>query len=431
MSYQSKYLNAIFNISDDILTKLQSAALSCEPLFREIDSIAEYQQLRVLQAFWANNVSDFHLNGSTGYGYGDSGRDTLESIYAAIFKTEAALVRSQIVSGTHALAIGLFGNLKSGEEVISVTGKPYDTLLKVIGVNGKVDGSLIDSGVKYTEIPLNNASEIDMPAILDTISSQTKMIYFQRSKGYEYRPSINIAELEKAISAIKENHPDLICMVDNCYGEFVEEKEPTEIGADLIGGSLIKNPGGGLALAGGYLAGKADLIRRAASRLTAPGIGQDVGASFNFNRFAYQGLFMSPLIVAQALKGSVLAAEFFASLGYPVSPEAHEHRTDIIQAIRLGSPERVLAFCRGIQKACPLDAHARPEAAFLPGYADPIVMAGGTFVQGSSIELSADAPMRLPYNVFLQGGLSLGHIKIGLALAANEITLLALKENGN
>jgi len=415
-----KYLEETYNVNNELLDKLKEASGDCEPYLRYIDTTVECNQLKVLRAFQQANVSDFHLNGSTGYGYGDSGRDTLEELYAAVFTCEKALVRSQIVSGTHAIAIGLLGNLERGEEVISATGKPYDTLLKVFG-NQKEHGSLKHLGVMYTEIPLIGNRSIDLPKLLQSISPRTKIIYFQRSRGYEWRPSFSIDDIRSAITAVKARYSHLICMVDNCYGEFVEMQEPAEAGADLVAGSLIKNPGGGLALSGGYLAGRSELVNRAAARLTAPGIGLGVGASLNFNRPAFQGLFMAPLIVGEALKGAVLASRFFQLLGFPVMPAYHEPRTDIIQAIQLGSKDRMTAFCRGLQKACPLDSRVRPEAALLPGYTDEVIMAGGTFIQGSSIELSADGPLRMPYCIYLQGGLSLGHVKIGLALAAHEI----------
>lgn len=413
------YLNEKHHISFDLLDKLDKAAADCHPFFREIEMHVDYNQLKVLEAFHANNVSDFHLHGSSGYGYGDSGRDTLEGVYAHFFGTDRALVRAQIVSGTHALAIGLLGILERGDELISATGCPYDTLLKVIGKNGEY-GSLIHQGVEYKEIALNNG-KINLEELAKNISERTKIIYFQRSGGYEWRPSLFIDDLKAVINTIKQNYPGIICMVDNCYGEFVETKEPTEIGADLIAGSLIKNPGGGLALTGGYLAGKTDLIQKAATRLAAPGIGLGMGASLNFNRHAYQGFFMAPQIVGEALKGATLAARFFEKLGFPVLPRYDNPRTDIIQAIQLGSVDLMVAFCRGLQKASPLEWQVSPEPAELPGYSDPVIMAGGTFIQGSSIELSADGPLRSPYTIYLQGGLSLSHVKVGLALAASEI----------
>lgn len=408
-----------YRVSGHVLALLKKADEECLPYYRAFQEIAEYNLVRVLSAFRENNVSDFHLQGSTGYGYGDTGRDCLEKVYASVFRAERALVRSQIVSGTHAIAIGLLGNLEPGDEMISATGRPYDTLQKVIGFHNET-GSCRQTGISYREIPLKRGG-IDLDLLADAINSKTRLILFQRSRGYEWRDSFSPAELGRVITAIKETAPWVICLVDNCYGEFAETIEPLELGADLIAGSLIKNPGGGLALTGGYLAGREDLVLKAATRLTAPGIGLEVGASLNFNRPAFQGLFLAPQIVAEALKGAVLAAKFFGLLGYEVLPEAGEPRTDIIQAIRLGSREKIAAFCKGIQKASALEAHVTPEPSLLPGYEDEVIMAGGTFVQGSSIEMSCDGPMRQPYNVFLQGGLSLAHVKTGLALAAEEI----------
>lgn len=420
-------LHKEYQISDEMIETMEEAYQACQPFFQKRAAMVEINQLKVLRAFQENRITDFHLNGSTGYGYGDTGRDALEDVFAAVLRAEKALVRSQIVSGTHAIALGLLGNLKRGEQLISATGCPYDTLLKVIGLHGE-EGSLIQNGIDYQEIPLTEKQEINLEQLFSSISEKTKMITFQRSKGYAWRPSFHLEQLEHAIKAVKSRYPQIICMVDNCYGEFVEAQEPLEAGADLIAGSLIKNAGGGLALTGGYLAGKEELINKAALRLTAPGIGLDVGSSLNFNRSAYQGLFMAPLIVGEASKGAVLAAKYFELLGFPVLPKFQEYRTDIIQAIGLGSRELMIAFCHGIQKACPLDSNVRPEPALLPGYADEVIMAGGTFIQGSSIELSADGPIRPPYNIYLQGGLSLGHIKIGLILAAEEMRKIKTKQ---
>jgi cystathionine beta-lyase family protein involved in aluminum resistance len=414
------YIQQEYQVDAEIIAKMEESIQACNHAFAEIQTIVELNQLKVLRAFQNNQVTDFHLNGSTGYGYGDEGRDNLERVYADVFRAEKALVRSQLVSGTHALAVALFGNLKAGDELIAATGSPYDTLHKVIGIHGE-EGSLIQKGIIYKEIALTAENKIDLERVLASITPQTKIVTFQRSKGYSWRPSFDIQQLAVAIRTIKKQFPQVICMVDNCYGEFVEEKEPPEIGADLIAGSLIKNPGGGLALTGGYIAGKAALVDKAAIRLTAPGIGLDVGSSLNFSRHAYQGLFMAPLIVGEAIKGAVLAAKYFQTLNYPVFPEYNAKRTDIIQAIKVGSREMMIAFCLGIQQACPLDAHVRPEPALLPGYTDEVIMAGGTFIQGSSIELSADGPIRPPYIIYLQGGLSFAHIKTGLILAADEM----------
>lgn len=415
-------LRTDYQVSTEVLDLLQEATRLCTNRFQSIDEISEYNQAKVLGAFQKNLVSDFHLHGSTGYGYGDSGRDTLEEVYATAFEADRALVRSQMVSGTHALAVALLGNLDPGDELIIATSSPYDTMQKVIGYHNEV-GSCRSLGISYQEISLKE-QEIDLAALLKAISTKTRLILFQRSRGYDWRPSFTISQLTDAIKGVKEQFPSVICMVDNCYGEFVETTEPVAAGADLIAGSLIKNPGGGLALTGGYIAGKEEYIMRAANRLTAPGIGLEVGASLNFNLSAYQGFFIAPKIVAEAQKGAILAAKLFELLGYPVLPTAEEKRTDIIQAIRLGSKEKMIAFCRGLQKACALDSHVTPEPALLPGYEDEVIMAGGTFIQGSSIEMSSDGPLRPPYNIYLQGGLSLAHVKIGVALAAEEILKL-------
>lgn len=416
--YQDKY-----SISKHLIELLEEAEIACESRFRQFDCQAEFQQIKLLKLFQDHQITDFHLHGSTGYGYGDVGRDALESIFAGFFGGEAALVRSQIVSGTHALALGLLGNLKPGQEMISAIGRPYDTMLKVIGLHGE-KGSLIDSGITYREVDLTPRGNIDLEALRRTLSSKTGLVLFQRSKGYQWRPSTTIEELTRAIQTVKEYDPNIICMVDNCYCEMIESLEPGEVGADLVAGSLIKNPGGGLARCGGYLAGKKEYISAAARRLTAPGLGQDIGASLEFNRTAYQGFFQAPLIVAQAVKGAELASEFFARLGYEVLPEPDLPRVDIVQAIRLNHADKLVSFCQGIQKACPLDSMFVPEPAMLPGYNHPVIMAGGTFIQGSSIELSADGPLREPYIVYMQGGLSLAQIKLGILLAAQEITQL-------
>jgi cystathionine beta-lyase family protein involved in aluminum resistance len=416
--YQDKY-----SISEHLIELLEEAEIACESRFRQFDRQAEFQQIKLLKLFQDNQITDFHLHGSTGYGYGDVGRDALESIFAGFFGGEAALVRSQIVSGTHALALGLLGNLRHGQEMISAIGRPYDTMLKVIGLHGE-KGSLIDSGIAYREVDLTPQGHIDLEALKRTLSPKTGLVLFQRSKGYQWRPSTTIDELTRAIRTVKEYDPDIICMVDNCYCEMIESLEPGEVGADLVAGSLIKNPGGGLARCGGYLAGKKEYISAAARRLTAPGLGQDIGASLEFNRTAYQGFFQAPLIVAQAVKGAELAAEFFTRLGYEVLPEPNLPRVDIVQAICLNHADKLISFCQGIQKACPLDSMFVPEPAMLPGYDHPVIMAGGTFIQGSSIELSADGPLREPYIAYMQGGLSLAQIKLGILLAAREISKL-------
>ena len=394
---------------------------SLKERFAAIDATAEYNQLKVIKAMQDNRVSAECFNMSSGYGYNDLGRDTLEKVYASCFKGEDALVRPQITCGTHALALALMSNLRPGDELLSPVGKPYDTLEEVIGIRPS-KGSLAEYGVSYRQVDLLPDGSFDFEHIKEAINERTKLVTIQRSKGYATRPTLSVARIGELISYIKGIKPDVICMVDNCYGEFVELQEPLEVGADLIAGSLIKNPGGGLAPRGGYVAGRADLVDRAAIRLTAPGIAEDVGSALDFNRLAFQGLFMAPLIVEQAMKGAIFAAQLLEQLGYKVSPAADAPRTDIIQAIQLDTPENVRKFCHGIQKASPLDAHVTPYDAQLPGYDDPVIMAGGTFVQGSSIELSIDGPMREPYIVYMQGGLSVAHVIAGVVAAVGQMT---------
>ena len=408
-----------YHISDGLMAEIEHAYEAVQPYWMTINNHTATAQIKILNAFQKNQASDFHLNGSTGYGYGDTGRDILELIWADIFKAEKALVRSNIASGTHALALCLFGILLPGDTFVSISGEPYDTLQTIIGRNKEM-GTLSELGIHHKVVELVN-DEFDFDGIAKTVTADTKMVCIQRSRGYNWRKSLTIAQIEEAIAFVKKINPEIICFVDNCYGEFVELKEPLEIGADLIAGSLIKNPGGGLAPRGGYVAGRADLVDRAAARLTAPGIAEDVGSALDFNRLAYQGLFMAPLIVEQSMKGAVFAAQLLSQLGYKVSPAADAVRTDIIQAIQLDEPDNVRKFCRGIQMASPLDAHVTPYDAQLPGYDDPVIMAGGTFVQGSSIELSIDGPMRAPYIVYMQGGLSVAHVIAGVVAAVGQM----------
>ena len=408
-----------YHISDALMEEIYKAYDAVQPYWMPVCSNTAAAQIKILNAFQKNQASDFHLNGSTGYGYGDTGRDILELIWADIFKAEKALVRSNIASGTHALALCLFGILLPGDTFVSISGEPYDTLQTIIGRNREM-GTLSELGIHHKVVELVN-DEFDFDGIAKTVTPDTKMVCIQRSRGYNWRKSLTIAQIEEAIAFVKNITPEIICFVDNCYGEFVELKEPLEIGADLIAGSLIKNPGGGLAPRGGYVAGKAHLVERAAARLTAPGIAEDVGSALDFNRLAYQGLFMAPLIVEQSMKGAVFAAQLLTQLGYKVSPSADAVRTDIIQAIPLDAPDNVRKFCRGIQMASPLDAHVTPYDAELPGYDDPVIMAGGTFVQGSSIELSIDGPMREPYIVYMQGGLSVAHVIAGVVAAVGQM----------
>ncbi|HAG09884.1 MAG TPA: hypothetical protein DCK76_00420 [Desulfotomaculum sp.] len=390
-------------------------------LYREVDRKAAINHSRVLEAFRSLRVSDFHLRGTTGYGYGDQGRETLEKLYAIIFGSEDALVRGQIISGTHALAICLFGVLRPGDELMSVQGSLYDTLQEIIGIKGGAAGSLKDLGVVYRQVELAADGEFDWDSITSTVNPRTKVVLIQRSSGYSNRRSLKIEDLKKLILFLKNRRPDIITCVDNCYGEFVEEIEPPEAGADLTAGSLIKNPGGGLAPSGGYIAGRRDLVEMAAGRWSAPGIGKEVGPSPDFQRLFYQGLYLAPHVVAESLKGVIFTARFFEKLGFAVSPSYNEHRADIVQRIFLGSPENVQAFCIGIQEASPVDSYVRPEPSNLPGYQDKVIMAAGTFVQGASSELSADAPLREPYIVYVQGGLSKEYVKIAVLNAARKV----------
>lgn len=413
-SLQKKY-----HISDGLMEQIVQAYAKVQPYWQSMGNQTWTAQIKILDAFQKHQASDFHLNGSTGYGYGDTGRDILELIWADIFKAEKALVRSNIASGTHALALGLFGNLLPGDTFVSISGAPYDTLQTIIG-HDREAGTLSELGVQHKVVELVD-DDFDFDGIAKTVTPDVKMVCIQRSRGYSWRKSLSISKIAKAIDFVKQIDPNIICFVDNCYGEFVELQEPLEVGADLIAGSLIKNPGGGLAPRGGYVAGRADLVDRAAARLTAPGIAEDVGSALDFNRLAFQGLFMAPLIVEQAMKGAIFAAQLLSQLGYKVSPEADAPRTDIIQAIQLDEPDAVRRFCKGIQMASPLDAHVTPYDAELPGYDDPVIMAGGTFVQGSSIELSIDGPMREPYIVYMQGGLSVAHVIAGVVAAVGQM----------
>ncbi|MHC1758539.1 MAG: aminotransferase class I/II-fold pyridoxal phosphate-dependent enzyme [Negativicutes bacterium] len=389
------------------------------PQFQSIDAIALQNTAKILDAFRAHKVSDYDFRQTTGYGYGDNGRDKLDAVWADIFGAPAALVRNQFASGTHALATALFGVLRPGDELLSLTGTPYDTLRTVIGVPDPAPGCLTEFGIRYRETPFEQATQPE--TIASVIAPETRLVLIQRSCGYSLRHSLSVSEIAGICSAIKAAKPDCIVMVDNCYGEFTETLEPTDVEVDLIAGSLIKNPGGGIAPTGGYIAGRADLVELAASRLTAPGIGAEVGSSIDGYRLFYQGLFLAPHTTAQAMKSALFAAAFFGALGYSVHPKFDEVRHDIIQGIELRSPEKLIAFCRGLQKYSPVDSHLKPEPAPMPGYADPVVMAGGTFVQGSSIELSADGPLREPYAVYLQGGLTFEHALLALLGAADEM----------
>ncbi len=388
--------------------------------FEEIDRVAEYNQMKVLAAMQKEKVSEGCFYESTGYGYNDEGRDTLERVYASVFHTEDALVRSQITCGTHALTIALSGNLRPGDELLSPVGKPYDTLEGVIGIRPET-GSLAEYGVSYRQVELKADGSFDYPAIRAAINEKTKVITIQRSKGYLPRPTFSVSQIGELIAFCKSVKPDVICMVDNCYGEFVETIEPTDVGADMCVGSLIKNPGGGLAPIGGYIVGRADCIERAACRLTAPGLGKELGASLGVNRSFFQGLFLSPTVTASALKSAIFAANIYESLGFKCVPDKDESRHDIIQAVILGSAEGVIAFCKGIQAAAPVDSYVTPEPWAMPGYDCDVIMAAGAFVSGSSIELSADGPVKPPYAVYFQGGLTWPHGKFGIMMSLQKM----------
>jgi len=388
--------------------------------FETIDMRAEYNQMKVIKAMQENRVSDIHFAATTGYGYNDLGRDTLEDVYASAFHGESALVRPQLTCGTHALHIALSGNLRPGDELLSPVGKPYDTLEEVIGIRDSV-GSLKEYGVSYRQVDLLPDGTFDYENIAKAINEKTKLVTIQRSKGYATRPTLSVSQIGELIAFVKKIKPEVICMVDNCYGEFVETIEPTDVGADMIVGSLIKNPGGGLAPIGGYIVGRKDCVDRAAYRLSAPGLGKEVGASLGLNQSFYQGLFLAPTVVAGALKGAIFAANIYERLGFAVIPNGTEERHDIIQAITFGKPEGVIAFCQGIQAAAPVDSYVSPEPWDMPGYDAPVIMAAGAFVQGSSIELSADGPIKPPYAVYFQGGLTWYHAKLGILMSLQKL----------
>ena len=400
----------LLNFSDEIEASLKER-------FTYIDQIAEYNQQKVIKAMQENRVSDIHFAATTGYGYNDIGRDTLEDVYASVFHAEAALVRPQLTCGTHALTIALSANLRPGDELLSPVGKPYDTLEGVIGIR-ETPGSLAEYGITYRQVDLLPDGAFDYEGIKLAINEATKMVTIQRSKGYQTRPTLSVERIGELIAFIKSIKPDVICMVDNCYGEFVQITEPTDVGADLCVGSLIKNPGGGLAPIGGYIVGKKELVDQAAYRLTAPGLGKEVGATLGINGQLYQGLFLAPTVVAGALKGAIFAANLYERLGFPVIPNGSEPRYDIIQAVTLGTKEGIVSFCKGIQAAAPVDSFVTPEPWAMPGYDADVIMAAGAFVQGSSIELSADAPIKPPYAVYFQGGLTWYHAKLGILKSA-------------
>ena len=407
-------------LSRELLDYSKKIADSLKPRFDAIDEIAEYNQMKVIAAMQKNRVSAEHLYGTTGYGYNDAGRETLEAVYADIFHTEDALVRPQITCGTHALNVALAANLRPGDELMSPVGKPYDTMDEIIGIRPS-KGSLAEYGITYAQADLKPDGSFDYDAIKAAINERTKLVTIQRSKGYAQRPTLSVERIGELIAFIKSIKSDVICMVDNCYGEFVQTIEPSDVGADLIVGSLIKNPGGGLAPCGGYIAGKKEYVEQAAYRLTSPGLGKEVGATLGVNQSFFQGLFMAPVVTAGALKGAIFAANLYERLGFKVIPNGSEPRFDIIQAIELGSAEGLIAFCKGIQAAAPVDSYVTPEPWDMPGYDSEVIMAAGAFVEGSSIELSADGPLREPYSVFFQGGLTWYHAKLGIMMSLQKM----------
>lgn len=420
---KNKFIKDNFGISDKTLKLVSEAEESIKEQFKHIENICEINQLRVMKAFADNRVSDSHFVATTGYGYDDLGRDTLDRVYADIMGAEDALVRHNFISGTHTISTALFAVLRPNDILVSITGKPYDTLEEVIGIQGEAgNGSLKDFGVKYVQIDLKHDGTPDLEQIKFTLTHMNvKAITIQRSKGYGWRPTYSAKDIGALIEFVKEISPETICIVDNCYGEFVETEEPTAYGADLIAGSLIKNPGGGLAPTGGYIAGKQKYVELCAYRLTSVGIGKEAGASLGFNRQMYQGLFMAPHVVSQALKAAVLCSAVFEKLGFEVDPKPNEIRHDIIQSIKFGDPDKVTAFCQGIQKGAPVDSFVTPEPWDMPGYSSQVIMAAGAFVQGSSIELSADGPLKPPYAVYFQGGLTWYHAKLGILMSLQKL----------
>ncbi len=419
---KNRFIKENFGISDRVIELVGEAQESVKEIFKHIDEVAEINQLKVMKAFSDNKVSDAHFVETTGYGYDDLGRDALDKVYAQVFGAEDALVRHSFVNGTHAISTALFGVLRPNDMLVAITGKPYDTLEEVIGISGdRGNGSLMDFGVSYKQIDLLPDGKADKDKIIDAMKSSPKAVIIQRSKGYGDRPTLSAEEIGELVTIVKGISPDTVCIVDNCYGEFVDTKEPTDYGADLIIGSLIKNPGGGIAPSGGYIAGRKDLIDLCAYRFTSVGIGKECGATLGTNRLMYQGLFFSPHIVAQAVKTAVLCAAVFERLGFKVEPKSSDVRHDIIQAIRFEDAEKLKAFCRGIQSGAPIDSFVTPEPWDMPGYQDQVIMAAGAFIQGASIELSADGPIRPPYIAYMQGGLTYESAKLGIMIAANNM----------
>ncbi|MCV9887759.1 methionine gamma-lyase family protein [Metabacillus halosaccharovorans] len=409
-----KYGNKLSPMVEKVEKKIQ-------PIHLEIDKISELNQFKVLKSFQQHRVSDSHFIPTTGYGYDDIGRDTLEKIYADVFGGEAGLVRPQIISGTHAISIALFGVLRPGDELLYITGKPYDTLEEIVGIRGSGIGSLKEFQIDYQTVELKKDGAVDYDAVKHAVTNKTKMIGIQRSKGYATRPSFTIAEIREMIKFVKSLKEDIVIFVDNCYGEFVEELEPCHVGADLMAGSLIKNPGGGLAKTGGYLVGRQDLIEACSYRMTSPGIGAEAGASLYSLQEMYQGFFLAPHVVGQALKGAVFTSGFLEELGLKTSPMWNSTRTDLIQSVQFDDPDMMVAFCQAIQYSSPINSHVTPYPNYMPGYEDDVIMAAGTFIQGASIELSADGPIRAPYVAYVQGGLTYTHVKIAVCSAVDSL----------
>lgn len=401
--------------------RLREAEQTLLEIFSGIDAQVKHNLKRVLDAFRHQRVGAHHFAGVSGYGHDDLGRETLDQVFAQVMGAEAAVVRVQFVSGTHAIACALYGVLRPGDEMLAVVGSPYDTLEEVIGLRGQGQGSLLDFGIKYRQLELTDQGKIDWQKLSTSITDNTRLVLIQRSCGYSWRPSLSIADIEKIVYIVKQQNPHTVCFVDNCYGEFIETKEPTHVGADLIAGSLIKNPGGTVVSAGGYIAGRAELVEAAACRLTAPGIGSKGGATFDQNRLLFQGLFLAPQMVGEAMKGTYLTGYVFDKLGYPVNPPPLAPRGDVIQAIKLGSAEKLIAFCKAIQQHSPIGSYLNPIPDDMPGYESQVVMAGGTFIEGSTLELSADGPLREPYVVYCQGGTHWTHVSIALQAAIEAV----------
>lgn len=414
-------LNGMFGISPEIEASIDNAEALLGQAFQNCHRLEALNQYRVLSALQKHRLSDMHFNWNTGYGYNDAGRDVTEAIFAEVFGAESAIVRPLIVNGTHALTLCLGGILRPEDQLLSITGKPYDTLDNVIGILDEYGSALSNYGVTYKQVELLPEGQFDIPSILESLNPKTRMVYIQRSAGYSWRKSLTITDIEAVITAVRSRMPDVVVMVDNCYGEFLEAQEPTHVGADLMAGSLIKNPGGGLALSGGYIVGREVLIEQVSWRMTSPGIGRECGLTFGQTRSILQGLFMAPTVVMAAVKNAMLCGQVFKGLGFKVCPEPDDQRSDIIQAVELGTPERVIAFCQGIQAAAPVDSHVTPVPWDMPGYSNPVIMAAGAFVQGSSIELSADAPIRAPYIAYFQGGLTYPHGRLGVMKALQEL----------